>query len=163
MNKVKIEFNVNKALYGLLDDNDFNAIIKKAISGYSAEAGEVLGQIVAKNHFGEEFFKCGRNAAGYDIYNEDESILVEVKTASSLNGSSNQFLISSFKNKRNKATHFLIIDAYSTEIRLFMVPHDDFFDRLTFSRSDKDAITWNATYESGRNMNHEILLEFEII
>ena len=140
----------------LSDLNDDNIIID------GAEFGEILALDVCEKHFGKKFTKLGGSNEGFDVKSIDGEIIVEVKTVGSTNGSSNQYLISSFKNKIGKCTHFLLFDLFSEKQRASIMTHDEFFSEFKFARADKSAVTWNATYKDGRNMNHRVFINHEI-
>ena len=158
MNKLNVKYNTNysEKVIKLIEEGGTYEI-------KAAELGEMMSIPVCKKYFGENFiFPSRDNECGFDIMNEDGTILVEVKTVASTNGTSSQLLISNFKNKRNNCTHFILIDLYSDEERVSLLTHDQFFNEFEFKRKDKSAITWNSSYKNGSNMNHLIFEKYEI-
>lgn len=107
------------------------------------EMAEAHALDICERKFGVEF-KLGKyNSEGFDVESVDGEIVVEVKQTSSVMGTSKRLQISSYKNKFEKCTHFLILDYYSNYGAI--IEHDDFFYK-THHYNSKGAWRWDSEY-----------------
>ena len=135
-----IKLNIPDALEGVKFTAEQIRRFELSLLPEMAEA-HALG--ICEKKFGIKF-KLGKyNSEGFDVESVDGKIVVEVKQTSAVMGASKRLQISSYKNKFEKCTHFLILDYHSNYGAI--IEHDDFFYK-THHYNSGASWRWDSEY-----------------